>query len=175
MPRPPAVHNNAIVDAGACARAGTLIERSFSGAELPRLREAGVQSASHIAARFQFSLFEEHPAIDGEVTGTLVTTCQRCMGAVLVPLSERFQVVVAADERSDELGGYEPIVSDPARLDLRWLAEEEALLALPLVPAHEAEACAQAEAPTQAAADAGDDGGGRQTPFRNLRDMLRQR
>jgi uncharacterized metal-binding protein YceD (DUF177 family) len=86
-----------------------------------------------------------------------------------VQLNERFQVLVTLQERSDEPGGYEPIIADPARLDLGWLVEEEALLALPLVMLHESETCTEAAAPDH------DDEDVRQRPFENLRDMLRQR
>lgn len=162
---------DAIVDADACARAGSLIERSFSAADLPRLREAGAAPRSTIAARFQFSTFAGKPVIEGELTGEIESTCQRCMKAVSLALNERFQVLVAPEERADEPGGYEPIVADPSHLDLRWLADEEALLALPLVAMHEAEDCAQA-----AAASSGEqEEHVRQRPFQNLRDMLRER
>jgi len=73
------------------------------------------------------------------------------------------------------------VIADPARLDLRWLTEEQALLALPLVPMHESQDCA---APAQAASgdcerqpDAdgkADDDSVRQQPFQHLRDMMRR-
>jgi uncharacterized protein len=171
MSRPPAVHNDSIVDADVCARADALIERCFSRPDLPRLGEAGVREGSTITARFRFSQFDGRPAIDGELMGTVVTTCQRCMKAVPIPVNEEFQVVVVGEERADEPGGYEPVVADATRLDLRWLAEEQALLAMPLVPMHESEKCAEVDTSSNAEEDAGV----RQKPFQNLRDMLRQR
>lgn len=171
MPRPPAVHADAIVDADVCARAGALIERRFSDADLPRLYEAGGRSGSAFLARFKFSQVDGLPAVQGQLTGTMAATCQRCMRTVSIALDERFQVVVVGEERADEPGGYEPIVADASRLDLRWLAEEQALLAMPLVPMHESTTCVNAAA--SPAAD--ENASGRQKPFQNLRDMLRQR
>jgi uncharacterized protein len=60
------------------------------------------------------------------------------------------------------------VVADPARLDLRWLAEDQALLALPLVPMHDGDECN--EVPAQAAGDEI-----RQKPFQNLRALLSDR
>lgn len=168
MPRPPAVPNDAIVDAGVCAHAGSLVERSFSDAHLPRVSEASGRSRSAVRARLQFTQFEGKPAIDGEISGSITATCQRCMKPVDIRIDERFSVIVVDEERVDEPGGYEAVVADPAHLDLRWLVEEQTLLAMPLVPMHESEACADAivESPP------GDEESARHTPFKNLRDML---
>jgi uncharacterized protein len=183
MPRPPAVPADNIVDAEVCARAGSTIARRFSAAELPRLREAGGLEGSSIEAEFQFSEFEGKPAVSGELHGTVVLTCQRCMRPVDIELDDTFQVILVDTERSDEPGGYEPVIVKPSRLDLAWLAEEQTLLALPLVPMHENEDCAEV-APSEVAStqervedaeDAEDaDGATTHQPFRNLRDLLRK-
>ncbi|MFC4312117.1 YceD family protein [Steroidobacter flavus] len=183
MPRPPAVPADNIVDAEVCARAGSTIARRFSAAELPRLREAGGQEGSWIEAEFQFSLFDGKPAVAGELHGTVVQTCQRCMQPADIELDDTFQVILVEEERSDEPGGYEPVVTNPSRLDLAWLAEEQALLALPLVPMHESEDCAAAAASSEIASteeredeveDAEDAPGKTHHPFQNLRDLLRK-
>jgi uncharacterized protein len=189
MPRPPAVHADNIVDAEVCARAESTIARRFSAAELPRLREAGGHDESAIEAKFQFSQFDGRPAVMGELNGTAVLTCQRCMRPVAIEIDDTFQVLLVDKERSDEPGGYEPVVVNPSRLDLAWLAEEQVLLALPLVPAHEREECGAgmpdvielSEQAGNEVADAedtrpktGSDAGTTQQPFQNLRDLLRK-
>lgn len=131
---------------------------------------------SAIEVSFRFSIVESHPAIEGTLRGTIVMTCQRCMQSVRIALDESFQVLIVRAERADEPGGYEPVIADPARLDLRWLAEEQALLALPLVPMHESQACeaTAGEASSQVAADEPRQDEVRQQPFENLRDLLRR-
>ena len=182
MPRPPAVHADKIVDAEVCARTGSTIARRFSAAELPRLREAGGHDGSTLEAQFQFSQFDGRPAVAGELRGVAVLTCQRCMQPVAVDIDDTFQVLLVDEERSDEPGGYEPVVAKASRLDLGWLAEEQVLLALPLVPMHENQDCAAAVATEQAAATpaaADEDGSEPEAatthhPFQNLRDLLRK-
>jgi uncharacterized protein len=179
MPRPPALPADNIVDAEVCARAGSTIARRFSAADLPRVSEAGGREGSSIEANFQFAHFEGRPAVSGELRGVAVLTCQRCMQPVSIDVDDTFQVLVVDEERSDEPGGYEPVVANASRLDLRWLAEEQVLLALPLVPMHENEDCAagvvasssEAEAPES---DEPADEEVRQQPFRNLRDLMRK-
>lgn len=171
MPRPPAASQNAIVDADACARLGSELKRRFTAAELPRLSEAGAEAGFEIEARLGFSLVERRPAIEGSLKGTVVLTCQRCLGAVSIKLDEPFRVIVVAEERADEPAGFEPVIAEATRLDLRWLVEEQALLALPLVARHESEQCAVgAGASSEEESEAP-----RQQPFRNLRDMLNRR
>jgi uncharacterized protein len=184
MPRPPAVPSDKIVDAVVCARAGSTIARDFSAAELPRLREAGGHDDSSIEAKFQFSEYDGRPAVTGELHGTAVLTCQRCMQPVDIDIDDTFQVLLVDEERSDEPGGFEPVVAKASRLDLGWLAEEQVLLNLPLVPMHAPEDCGvqaalnqvvaehrdSEDAPTEAAPEQGTT----QQPFQNLRDLLRK-
>src|SRR4029079_6434536 len=137
MPRPPADPADLLVDADVCARAGSTIERQFSLEQLPRLQEPGAGEGTKIDLRPQISLFDARPAIDGKLSGTVHLSCQRCMEAVAVPIDERFQVILVEQETSDEPGGYEPVIADPARFDVRWLAEEKTLAgAPPGVPHH---------------------------------------
>ena len=167
MPRPPAVSSDLLVDADVCARAGSTIERHFSVEQLPRLQEAGARDGSRIDLRLQFSLFDARPAIDGKLSGTVYLSCQRCMEAVAVPIDERFQVILVEQESADEPGGYEPVIADPAHFDVRWLAEEQTLLALPLVSLHPAGECDEAAPQDEEGASPGI-----QKPFSNLRDLL---
>jgi uncharacterized protein len=184
MPRPPArgidLSADNVVDAAVCARAGSTIERSFSAAELPRLREAGGNDGSSIEAKFQFSQFDGRPAVTGELHGKAMLTCQRCMQPAAIDIDDTFQVLIVEEERGDEPGGYEPVVAKASQLDLAWLAEEQALLALPLVPMHERGDCqtrTEVEL-TEAVGDEDDEeaaeSGKTQHPFQNLRDLLRK-
>jgi uncharacterized protein len=178
MPRPPALPADNVVDAEVCARAGSTIARHFSAADLPRVSEAGGHEGSSIEVNFQFAHFENRPSVSGELHGTVVLTCQRCMQPVPVGIDDSFQVLIVEQERSDEPGGYEPVVAKPSRLDLRWLAEEQVLLALPLVPMHENADCAEHVASAADESDSDevveDEEEVRQQPFRNLRDLMRK-
>jgi uncharacterized protein len=174
MSRPPSAPTDVDVDADVCARANRRISRQFPAHELPRLVAAGLPAQEIVQAEFGFSLFDGQPAIDGAVHGKVDLVCQRCMKAVTIEVEEPFKVLVVREERLDEPGGYEPVVADPARLDLGWLVEEQLLLALPLVPMHEPGRCGAA-APLEAGeSDESAQRDSRQKPFQNLRDMLRQ-
>ena len=177
MPRPQGAENT--LDAFALLAgppSGATRARSFTLADLPRLREAGAGEGTAVNVSFRFQRIEARVAIDGALEGVARLTCQRCMNPADVPLHDEFKVILVQDdaELSEELAGYEPVPGDPKRVDLRLLAEDQALLALPLVPRHElneeSEECKEALAAPPAAAEAEV----RQTPFQNLRDMMRK-
>lgn len=133
-------------------------------------------AGSQVEAWFQFSLFDGRPAVDGAVRGRLELICQRCMQPVTIEVDEPLKVMVVHEELDEEPGGYEPVVSNPARLDLRWLVEEQMLLALPLVPMHEREDCVLAGGMRQdgGISQQNEAPGETQMPFRNLRDLFRR-
>jgi uncharacterized protein len=174
MSRPPDVRNDNVVDALILAGAGAEIERAFVGQDLPRLGEAGVREAS-VQANLKFSEFDGQPVVTGRLGGELVLTCQRCMSRLVQSLDESFQVLVAKEERADEPGGYEPVVANPSRLDVRWLVEDQALLALPLVAIHAPEECEEQSVAQEVASEPQEPAEAGQKPFQNLRDMMRKR
>ena len=170
MPRPPGIQLERYVDATQCAHAGIELARDFTLDALPRLREAGATERTAFRLRLRFLRVAQNSAIDGSLGGELELVCQRCLRPLRVPLQESFKVVIVADEAAlaQEFMDYEPILVDPTRLDLQWLAEEQGLLALPLVARHEPGQCdATTPLPREDA--------GTQRPFGNLRDMMRGR
>ena len=106
----------------------------------------------------------------GEVNGSVTMTCQRCMQPVSVDVEDEFRLLVVDDESDPvaESGGFEPVVADPARLDVRWLAEEQTLLCVPLVAKHAEDTCAErsTKQPEEEQPIA-------QRPFANLRNLMR--
>jgi uncharacterized metal-binding protein YceD (DUF177 family) len=56
---------------------------------------------------------------------------------------------------------------------VRWLVEDQALLALPLVAMHEPGECEEQLSPSEPAEEKA--APAVQTPFKNLRDMMRKR
>lgn len=177
MPRPQGAENTLdafVLLAG--PPSGATLARSFTLADLPRLREAGAGEGTSVKVSFRFQRVEGRVAIDGVLAGVARLTCQRCMNPADVPLHDEFSVILVKDEAelTEEVAGHEPVLGDPTRVDLRSLAEDQALLALPLVPRHElnegSEECKQVLVAPPAAVDAEV----RQTPFQNLRDMMRK-
>lgn len=82
--------------------------------------------------------------------------CQRCLGIVEVSVDSAARVAIVKDlAAADALeADLDPFIAADGRLALRDLAEEQLLLALPLVPRHEGDAqCESLVAAAQAAAE----------------------
>jgi uncharacterized metal-binding protein YceD (DUF177 family) len=100
-------------------------------------------------------------------------------------VDESALVAIVRTETDDVPGGYEPFVGMPEQLSLSALIEEQVLLALPLVPAHEVGAgeCLSSEAevvplaPASAVEPVAEEAAveKKQTPFANLRELLEKK
>jgi uncharacterized protein len=171
MPATPDEPVDAIVLAGREA----VVERSYELAGLPRAGLAGCLPGTAIAVQFRFSRAEGGIGVDTELDGQVVLTCQRCLQPVAVPVQSHSALVLVADDAAAEQvpDVREPIVVEANQVDLTWLAEEEMLLALPLVPLHD-EACSAAVESDAIAVVSEIPEGKRQKPFENLRDLLKK-
>ena len=155
------------VDVVAFTRQGATLQGDWPLAEMPRLL-ASIKSAPEAAPARWEAQGSQVPVIGGEAeiwlhlqgTATVELQCQRCLQGVVeaVTVDRRFRFVrdEAAAARLDEESEDDVLVM-PQRLDLMELLEDEFILALPLVPMHEAcpqplLAPGQAEAPEAAAA-----------------------
>lgn len=171
MPPPPGPETDAFVDASVQAHSQNTVKRRFPASLLPRLSEAGMREPGEVNLAVRFSIVDGKVAMDGRVQGSVTMTCQRCMQPVKVDVDDEFQLTIADDdevvEPEDASFGYEPIAGDAARFDLRWLAEEQTLLSVPLVAKHTDEACNGDVDAKPVETRAG------QKPFANLKDMLR--
>ena len=100
-------------------------------------------------------------------------------------MDESALVAIVREETDDVPGGYEPFVGEPECVSLSALIEEQVLLALPLVPAHEAGSpeCLSSKvegvplAPASLAEPVAEEAAveKKQTPFANLRELLEKK
>lgn len=126
-------------------------------ARLPRLVAETVDDSGSIRWSVQGGVdARAHLQMEVQVSGQVHLRCQRCLGPMAFDLASSAVVVVAADDASadalDEQLADEPVevIVGSQALDLLVLVEDEALLALPSAPRHEAcEAEAQLKAPEE--------------------------
>lgn len=81
--------------------------------------------------------------VEGSVCADLKLTCQRCLGVYYHSVDESFRVTLVDSEAEGEglPEGLEPFVSPDGRLRPKDLAEEELLLAMPIVALHREGEC----------------------------------
>ncbi len=160
------------LDAVGLARSGTRIERDFPVAAFARLLDRLAEPAGQAKAVAAFRQAGQWPAARLTVSAEVVLTCQRCLGPVRRALASEAELVFAAEGTPGLPEGSEAVAGDPHRIDFAALVEDELLLALPIIPQHDAgEAC------TLPAGEGDDidpsDTAEMRRPFAGLKDLLK--
>jgi len=128
--------------AGAWSFAGTIALR-----EMPRLRSVLCEPAGEARFTIVFGRDREGRAtVRGTLRAMLPLQCQRCLRPFGFPVAVDFALaVVTRSEQTDELPEhYDPLLSEDGAVQPRELIEDELLLAVPLIPKHPSEQCAEA-------------------------------
>lgn len=187
MSRAPAENEASYLDATELARTQSTWEYDYTQTRFPRLKQAAAADMPRVSVQLRFTQWDGRPAIHGHLSGSVELICQRCLKSMRQPLDESFELVLLAsdDELQNVPESYEALVLEAARLDVRWLVEEQLLLALPLIPRHAqaADCCVEFAAAEDEAeplvvevshkeTTAADEG---QRPFQNLRELLRNK
>jgi uncharacterized protein len=144
-----------VLDCLEFARSGSVLERSISLDELPRLADVLVTVAGFMSVRLEGSRDEAGKSwLQVDIVGEPVLCCQRCLGGVKFPLaiSSRLQLIAPGEEWPDDdlADDSADAIEAEKALAVLSLIEEEVLLALPIAPRHE-----QCEPPSGGAAENG--------------------
>jgi uncharacterized protein len=160
------------LDALGLARSAARVERDFPVARFARLRDRLAATTGQVEARAEFGLAGPWPAARLAVHASVVLTCQRCLGPVRRSLGSESLLVFAEEGATELPEGHEPVSGDPRQVDFAALVEDELLLALPIIPQHDAgEVCTlpQGEREDTDASDTAE----MRRPFAGLRDLLK--
>ena len=133
------------------SRAG--FEFDIPVAELPGI-STELSAAAPLHARLEFGREQGLSVAQVALRGTLGLTCQRCMQALPFELDTDSRVALVASEAEAAAvpETWETFQAEDGVLRLPELIAEEVLLALPIVPLHEPDACALALPAAAAAA-----------------------
>lgn len=110
-------------------------------ARLSRLLESACDDRGQLLGSLRFSRDPRGlPRLQGQLSATVALTCQRCLAPVDTALVADVDLYLLGDERQAERLQDEEdyVVCEDGRCLLLELLEDELILALPLVPRHEA-------------------------------------
>lgn len=166
MPQPPRFP---MIDGFDFAGAGSSLRGAWAAGELPRLRGLLHDAAGSVEFELRGARDElGRHRLELHVAAALRLTCKRCLEAVGVELREDVTLWLArsqAELDAQPLAAEGPDVIVATReMAVRDLVEDQVLLALPYAPRHENCTAQGSAAPEE-----------RQTPFADLRSMLRGR
>lgn len=132
------------VDPRRLADRAITLEGDIALSELSRLCSSLVSNQGIIHAKLVFSRDQQRlPVIQATLAADLSMLCQRCLEPVVLPVHGEFLYAVLGEGASSESlpQGYDALELGEEDLDLLSLIEDELLLALPLVPAHDPKDC----------------------------------
>jgi uncharacterized protein len=154
------------VDCARLAEDAAVLERVYPLSELPRLQDLLADSRGTLRARFAFSkLAAGRAGATVSVQANPRLVCQRCLQGFELPLTSESEIEFAAGGAGESIESLREIyLMDDGTVSLRDLAEEELLLALPVIAACSTpEDCGRAPKPEE-----------RNRPFAVLQDLLKK-
>ncbi len=139
-PIPPHVDPRKLADRGATLEGDLLL------ADLPRLCDPLADNQGEVRAKFVFERDERNAVvIHSELDVEVKMVCQRCLELVALPIHSECDYAVVKEGANTQSvpQGYDVLELGEDPLDLLALVEDELLLALPIVPAHDPKDCQQ--------------------------------
>jgi uncharacterized protein len=169
-------------DARKLADSRAAFEFEIAVAELPDIPPEFGAGNGQVQAQVRFGREQGFAVADVELRAQLQVICQRCMSPMPLTVESHSPVLVVETEREAEEApvGWETFLAPEGRLSLAALVAEEVLLAIPIVPLHDAGAgCAPATPDTAAETPAGTSAaaveeGATVRPFADLRALLKR-
>jgi uncharacterized protein len=146
----PRLHDPLRLDVAAFAAEGARIEGQWEGDALPRLAASSSPPQDTPLSAIRWRAEGRRVAVTGSEPELWLhlsaqvpvwLTCQRCLRPFEVPIEvDRSLRFVRGEAEAEALDAEldEDVLALPRSLDLRELVEDELLLALPLVPRHDA-------------------------------------
>jgi uncharacterized protein len=149
------------------------LERVYPLGEMPRLKDLLADAQGSVRARFAFAKFAGRPGVTVSVEAVPRLLCQRCLQgyAFAAAGSSVIEFSSGPDAAADD-SQREVYAMDGGRVSLRELAEEELLLALPIVARHAPQSCGQA--PYEVHDEIQGMPGDRSRPFAALQELLKK-
>jgi uncharacterized protein len=162
------------VDCAYLADHAVVLDRVYPLGAMPRLRDLLADARGSVRANFAFAKAASgRPGATVVVEATPHLRCQRCLEGFEFAVAGRSEVEFTSGSNEVADSDRETFATVDGLVSLRELAEEELLLALPIVAMHEPRFCERA--PTEEAGDeVEEESVERSWPFAALQDLLKK-
>ena len=162
------------VDCAYQADNAVVLERVYPLDAMPRLQDFLVDARGSVRATFAFAKAASgRPGVTVTVEAAPQMRCQRCLGGFAFAIAGRSEIELSDGPTEAVDSDREMFATVGGLVSLRELAEEELLLALPIVAMHPPEHCEWAR-PEEAAGGVEEISGERSRPFAALQDLLKK-
>lgn len=161
-----------VIDPYKAAKSGVLMSLQIAPTDLSRLSEV-VKNLEEAKAELKFFWDEQKRLrVTGQILAQMNILCERCLEPM--PLSLNVDInaaVVWNEDQATQLSSeLEPWIGVEERINAHELLEDELLLALPIMPAHEQQDC---EGLSSFTTEPEEEPGERQKPFADLASLIK--
>jgi uncharacterized protein len=165
------------VDFTQLADDAAVLERVYPLDDMPRVQDLLADARGSVRASFAFTnVGSGRAGVTVAVEAVPQLVCQRCLEGFAFAVAGRSEIefsIGLGEAGAAACSQRELYAMDEGRVSLRELAEEELLLAFPVVPMHAPQNCGRI--PTYEAVDEGQDiSGEKSRPFAALQNLLKK-
>ena len=124
------------------AQQGIEVDGMVALDKLERIGEMLFSNTGEVRAHLVFGIDEQHILyVTGHVEATVSHVCQRCLGAMPLPLKCDINLAILWQEEDAERlpKAFDPWVVGEGQVDIYQLVEDELLLSLPIISYHNEE------------------------------------
>ncbi len=129
-----------LIDPYKMAKRHMTLQDKVAVVDLQRASKLLASYAGEVVCQVDFSTdLEDFCVINGELHGILTMCCQRCLKNFKREVCCEFAVSPVKNDAEAKLlpSGYEPVIVEDGKIDLLQLLEDELILGLPIVAAHD--------------------------------------
>lgn len=120
------------------AKQGRALSGEIPVSEMSRVASVANDDALEVKMSFTTSSLQ-FPMVKGTIAGSIVQTCQRCLGEASLDVDHQFELLLINPESLSlaTKEGHEIFEYEGQFIDTIVLIEDEIILTLPIVPKHE--------------------------------------
>ncbi|KPK11394.1 MAG: hypothetical protein AMJ68_06025 [Acidithiobacillales bacterium SG8_45] len=117
----------------------------------------------------------ERRSVRGRIEASVETTCERCLESMTLPLVAEIDMVIVTPEQVSVMDEHEDLLVAEGPMVLSELAENELILAMPMIPMHPLDKCPASELLKEQGIEKekGQDGAKAESPFAKLAELKR--
>ena len=159
------------------AKLGAEIKGQWPINKLDRLTDQLAGDDGQLSAELTLGKQDKVYFMKGSVSVTFQVICQRCLQVMDLPLSAEINLALITDQRQEEKlpEDVEPLLVEEGKVCLPDILQDELLLAMPLVPMHNADCSEYLQQQAQRKVEEADQEKpekDKQNPFSVLKDLL---
>jgi uncharacterized protein len=126
------------LDVDRLSREAAEVSFNIELSELSQLRGSHADVSGNVHGSVRFGREQDFAVAELKVQGSATLQCQRCMGAMVQPLTILTRVALVGSEADGARvpADLEPVLAAGGRISIEQLLTEELLLTLPIVPRH---------------------------------------